>query len=211
MLNEYEKPKVEPKKGNKAEGSAKPGKTSDNFLFNNAPAVNRNAGPPLPKIETNNVSGMRKPPMPLFSDFNSNFEPKRASNVRGPAKTILEDSLGIDEILNGRSNQPTQPERALKPVAPTRNPILSPRKTDYSDIFSDEPSGMSKGNYGQRYGPTEGKNNPLGKGIVNLNPDDYFSTASNNNRESSATKPPHSTSKQTAKQYYLNSSRYKPG
>ena len=131
--------------------------------------------------------------------------------MKPAAKPIVEQSFDIDDILQGRMIQPHPQPSKFSNALPTRNKVASPRRDSLSDWLSDEISTTGKGSAHKVTTTTTSKQNPLAKPVLDLHPDDFFSGASNNNRETSATKGLFSTTKSTAKQYYLGSSRYKPG
>ena len=145
-----------------------------------------------PKYETNTRQGN----IPLFSGS----EQRRTSQLKQPSKPAVDQSFDLDDILQGRSIQPQQPTKPFHALAPAKNSASSSRKdSGISDWFHND-HGTSK-THTQKV-----TTNAMNKPAINLNPDDFFSS-----RDQNENKAPFATTKASAKQYYLGSSRYKPG
>lgn len=195
LLDQYDQPK---KSNAKEQPSQKPSKPSAERFFDDSPPpppVQQQQQPPkLPKygIDT------RKTNAPLFS---SN-EQHRTSAHKPVPKPSVKDSFDIDSILQGRSIQPQQPAKHSYTTVPAKNSASSVRKdSDLSDLFSNDYS-STKSHQPKVTTTTNMKSKPA----LDLNPDDYFSS-----RDQNENKAPFSTTKTSAKQYYLGNSRYKPG
>jgi hypothetical protein len=203
LLKEFEQPAKSNIKENVNTQQQKPTKQSGGFLFDN-PQQQKAPIPSLSKYDTP-ASDNRKGNIPLFS----NSEQRRTSILKQPQpKPSFDQSFDIDAILQGRSIQPQQPSKFLNPIGPAKNSASSSRRDSLSDWLNDERTTATKA-HPQKVTTTT---NVLSRPAIDLNPDDFFSNASNyNNRDQSATKAPLSTTKTSAKQYYMGSSRYKPG
>ncbi|UJR23395.1 hypothetical protein I4U23_026403 [Adineta vaga] len=195
LLKELEQPK---ENQNIQPQSQKPTKQSSGYLFNNPPAQGK-----VSKYDSS-TSDNRKVNMPLFSNSNVNTEQRRTSILKQPPKPAVDQSFDIDAILQGRAIQPQQPpSKLLQPISQTNHSSSSTGEESLVDWFSDDRIATKA--HAQK--ATTNKSN---KPNINLNPDDFFSNASNN-RDQNETKPSFSTTKTTAKQYYMGNSRYKPG
>jgi hypothetical protein len=167
---------------------------------------------PIPNLSTfpkhdSSVSDNRKGNIPNFSQP----EQRKQSILKQPPKPSVDQSFDIDAILQGRSIQPQPPSKILHPIAPAKNAASATRRDSLSDWLNDDRSTTK--NYSNQQSnlfPQKVTTNILGKPAIDLNPDDFFSNT-NNNRDQSATKAPFSTTKSSAKQYYLGNSRYNPG
>jgi hypothetical protein len=154
------------------------------------------------------VSDNRKGNIPNFSYAT---EQRRPSILKQPPKPSVDQSFDIDTILQGRSIQPQPPSKILHPIAPAKNSASSVRRDSLSDWLNEDRATTK--NYPNQPSsnlfPQKVTTNMPGKPAIDLNPDDFFSNT--NNRDQSAAKGPFSTTKTSAKQYYLGNSRYKPG
>jgi len=204
LLKQYEHPNKSNIKENVNTQQQKSTKQSGGF-FNDNPQQQKVLLPSLSKYDTN-TSDNRKGNIPLFSNTNVNSEPRRTSILKQPPKPSVDQSFDIDAILQGRSIHPQQ-QQPKQPfnhhVGPAKNSASSRKDSDLSDWLNDDH--MTTKTHTQKV-----TTNALGKPAIGLNPDDFFSNT-NNNRDQNETKPPFSTTKTSAKQYYLGSSRYKPG
>jgi hypothetical protein len=177
-----------------------------------------------------NLPQPQKLPMPNLSSFpkndfsisnnpkgnipNPNFslatEQRRTSILKQTTKPPVEQSFDIDAILQGHSIQPQQSSKVSHPVAPTKNSASSIRRDSLTDWLNDDRANTKNH-------PTQPLNlfsqkvttNVSNKPAIDLDPDDFFSNT--NNRDPSAAKASLSSTKASAKQYYLGNSRYKPG
>jgi hypothetical protein len=164
--------------------------------------------PAYPKYDYSNSDNRKgNIPNPNFSFPN---EPQRPSILKHPAKPTVEQSFDIDSILQGHAIQPQQSSKALHPIAPAKNSATPIRRDSLTDWLNEDRS-TTKNQATQPLNlfPQKVTTNVSGKPAIDLNPDDFFSNK--NNRDQSATKGPSATTKTSAKQYYLGSSRYKPG
>ena len=143
----------------------------------------------------------RKGNIPVFSSTNPNSEQRRTSILKQPHKSSVDQSFDIDAFLQGRPIQPQQPSKPPHSIAPAKNSAASSRRDSLSDWLHDDR--ITTKTHAQKV-----TTNVVSKPAINLNPDDFFSNTNNNNNE---TKAPYSTTKTSAKQYYLGNSRYKPG
>lgn len=160
----------------------------------------------LPKTDFYN-SDARKGHVPS-SNFSLPPEQRKPSILKNAPKSTVEQSFDIDAILQGHSIQPHQypSTKHAHPVAPAKNSASSTGKDSLADwLYDDRTTTKPTSNlYSQKV-----STNASSKPPIDLNVDDFFS--STNNRDQSATKAPFSTTKPSAKHYYLGSSRYKPG
>jgi hypothetical protein len=205
LLNQYDQPTKSNIKENvnTQQQQQKSTKQSGGFFFDNPPQQPKLPLPSLSKYDST-PSDNRKGNIPLFSNSNLNSEPRRTSILKQPPKpSSVEQSFDIDAILQGRAIQPQQSSKHFHPIAPAKNSASSRKDSDISDWLNDDH--ITTKTHTQKL-----TTNVLGKPAINLNPDDFFSN-SNNNRDQNETKPPFSTTKTSAKQYYLGNSRYKPG
>jgi hypothetical protein len=158
---------------------------------------------PIPNISSQSDSSFsdnRKGNNPK-SNFSLAPEQHRTSILKKSPRPSVDQSLDIDAILQGRPIQPQQP--AKKSASSTRRDSLidwlnEDRSTTKNSSF--QPSNL--------FSHKVTTNLPT-KSATNLDPDDFFSNT--NNRDQSATNAPLSTTKPSAKQYYMENSRYKPG
>ncbi|CAF0788262.1 unnamed protein product [Adineta ricciae] len=191
LLKEFEQPKEN--LSTQAQPS-KPNKQPSGFLFDTPPAQSK-----VSKYDSS-TSDNRKPSIPLFSNSNVGAEQRRTSILKQPPKPAIDQSLDIEAILQGRAIQPQQPpSKLLQPIAPTNRSTSSTEDSLVDWLNSDRVLTKAPA---QKATTT--------KANINLNPDDFFSNASNN-RNQNETKPPLSTTKTSAKEHYLRNSRYKPG
>ena len=188
LLKEFEKPKENVNTQQKSSG----------FLFENSQQQPQK----LSKYDTS-ISDNRKGNIPLFSNTTMNSEQRRTSILKQQPKPVVEQSFDIDAILQGRAIQPQQPAKNLHPIAPAKNSASSTRGDSLTDWLNDEYTTAKT--HTQKI-----TTNKSTKPAIELNPDDFFSNASNN-RDHNETKAPFSTTKPSAKQYYMGNSRYKPG
>jgi hypothetical protein len=197
LLKQFEQPTKSNIKENTNAQQQKSIKPSGGFLSDNPqqPPPSKFPLPSLSKYDTDN----RKGNIPLFS------EQRRTSNLKQPPKPSIDQSFDIDTILQGRSILPQQPPQKLfHPMAPAKNSVPSPRKdSGISDWLTDDYV-TTKTN------TQKVTTNVSGKPAIGLNPDDFFFNT-NNNRDQNENRAPFSTTKTSAKQYYLGNSRYKPG
>ena len=191
LLKEFEQPK---ENLNTQAQPSKPNKQPSGFLFDTPPAQAK-----VSKYDSSS-SDNRKPSIPLFSNSNVGAEQRRTSILKQPPKPAIDQSLDIEAILQGRAIQPQQPpSKLLQPIAPTNRSASSTEDSLVDWLNSDRVLAKAPA---QKATTT--------KANINLNPDDFFSNASNN-RNQNETKPPLSTTKTSAKEHYLRNSRYKPG
>jgi hypothetical protein len=143
-------------------------------------------------------------------NFSLASEQRRTSILKQPSKSsAVDQSFDLDAILQGRSLQPQQPSKILHPIAPSKNSASSVRRDSLSDWLNEDRSTNKNTTQPSNIFTQKVTTNVLGKPAIDLNPDDYFSNT--NNRDQSATRAPLSTTKTSAKQYYMGNSRYKPG
>ncbi|CAF1009971.1 unnamed protein product [Rotaria sordida] len=144
-------------------------------------------------------------------NFSFPTDQRRTLNIRRPSKISIDQSLDIDDILHGRSNQSQQPSYFKPSIQPVKNSPSSKRKDSLSDLLNQDQKLTTK-NYPAQLSnivPQKITTNVHGKPIINLNPDDFFSNT--NNRDQSPRRASITTTKTSASHYYLGSSRYKPG
>ena len=207
LLKEYD----EPAKGKKKEPAQfqvapkKPFKPTSDFSYDTAQPTHKVPVPALSKYDSNPID-TRKGNIPQYSQAEPKSEARQTSNYKQPPKPSFEQSFDIDAILQGRNIQP-QPSKFLQPIGPSKNNVSSPRRDSLSDWLSDDASANIKAPPAK---VTSTKANLFGRPTLDANPDDFFANASNS-RDHSASKAPFSMNKPSAKQYYLGSSRYKPG
>ena len=177
------------------------------------------------KKETN--SQQQKLPIPNLSTYPKNdfslsdnrkgnipqpTEQHRTSITKQPTKSTTEQGFDLDAVLLGHSNAPPQQQssKISHSIAPAKNSAASTRRDSLSDWLNEERSkDKNSSNQTFNFFPQKVTTNGPGKPAIDLEPDDFFSN-NNNNRDQSATKG-HLATKNSAKQYYLGSSRYKPG
>jgi hypothetical protein len=207
LLKQYEHPNKSNIKENVNTQQQKSTKQSGGFFYDN-PQQQQQQKLPLPSLSKydTNTSDNRKGNIPLFSNTNINSEqPRRTSILKQPPKPSVDQSFDIDAILQGRSIHPQQ--QSKQPfhhhVGPTKNSASSRKDSDPSDWLNDDH--ITTKTHTQKV-----TTNIVGKPAIGLNPDEFFSNT-NNNRDQNEIKPPFSTTKTSAKQYYMTSSRYKPG
>ncbi|CAF1036459.1 unnamed protein product [Rotaria sp. Silwood1] len=205
LLKEFEQPSKSNIKENTNNQQQKSTKQTSGFAFDNT-QQQKPSVPSLPKYDLT-TSDNRKGTIPVFSKSNINSENRHASILKHPHRPSVDQSFDIDAILQGRSIQPSQPSKFLSPIAPAKDSTSSPRKDSLTDWLNDD-------NLTKKITTQKTTTNVIGKPSMRLNPDDFFSNTNNNtinNRDQSETKAPFSTTKPSAKQYYLGSTRYKPG
>lgn len=169
----------------------------------------------LPKHDFSQAD-IRKVPVPN-PNFSLASEQRRTTILKQAPKPTVEQSLDIDAILQGHSiqppsqQQPPPPAKTLHPLAPAKNSATSTRRDSLSDwLNEDRLHAKHNSNQTLNLFPQKVMTNIPSKPAIGLDIDDLFSTT--NTRDQSATKaPPLSTTKASAKQYYLGNSRYKPG
>jgi hypothetical protein len=140
-----------------------------------------------------------------YSD--SKGEPRRAVVTKQAPLPAIDQSVDIDAILQGRA----YPQVSSKPLQPTQvdmktRAVVSKRDDSSNwldDIVQTPPTRDITPKYNTR-------DKLWQKPTVDQNIDDFFSNASNN-RDPITAKPPLSSTKSMAKQYYLGNTRYKPG
>ena len=206
LLKEFEEP-AKPKKKETLPVQAalkKPFKPTSDFSFDTAQPTHKVPVPSLSKYDFHPTDA-RRGNIPQYSQAEPKHEARNPSILKQPPKPVVEQSFDIDAILQGRTIQPAA-SKLLHPIAPSKNAVSSPRRDSLSDWLSDDASTNNKAP--QKVTAT--KPNPYGRPALDANPDDFFANASNS-RDPSATRAPFSMSKPSAKQYYLGSSRYKPG
>ena len=168
----------------------------------------------MPNISSNtkydsSFSDNRKGNIPK-SNFSLGPEQRRPSILKQSPKPLVDQSLDIDAILQGRSIQPQHPSKGLHPIGPAKNSASSTEKDSLIDwLNEDRTTTKNHSNQPSNLFPHKITTNISNKPATNFDPDDFFSDT--NNRDHSASKPPLSTTKSSAKQYYLGNSRYKPG
>jgi hypothetical protein len=182
---------------------------------------------PKKSIIKENLPQQQKLPVPNLSKFpkydfsnsdnrkgnipNPNFslatEQRRISLLKQPAKPSVEQSFDIDAILHGRSIQPQQSSKVLHPIAPAKNSAVSTGGDSLTDWLNEDRSTTK--NQPLNLFSQKVTTNVVGKSAIDLNPDDFFSNT--NNRDQNETKASLATTKPSAKQYYMEKSRYKPG
>lgn len=115
------------------------------------------------------------------------------------SKAPMDPSFDLDELLQGASNHST---KGAPLVRPAKNSATSMRRDSLTEWLNDE-----------RLTTKPPSNQPLNllpaKRQAKVDLDDLF--ADSNARNPSASRAPLSTTKSSAKQYYLDNSRYKPG
>lgn len=193
MLKQYDQPSKSNAKQQPSQKSHKP--SAGEFSFNNPPPPqqqSKHSVPTLPKYEPET----RKANISLFS----NAEQRRTFVQKPSAKPSVDQSFDIDTILQGRSIQPQQPPKYSNPMPLAKNSAASSRKdSDASDWLSND-------FVAPKSQPPKITTNMMSKPPIALDPDDFFS-----NHDHNENKAPFSTTKTSAKQYYLGNSRYKPG
>ncbi|CAF0868036.1 unnamed protein product [Rotaria sordida] len=207
LLKEFEQPARSNIKENLNNQQQKSTKQTSGFGFDNS-QQQKVSVPSIPKYDTT-TSDNRKGIIPIFSKSNINSENRHGSHLKPSRKPSIDQSFDIDAILQGRSIQPPQPSKIIPPMAPIKDSVASPRRDSLSDWLNDD-SLIKKSN------TQKTTTNVISKPPMRFNADDYFSNASNNNnnynnRDQNETKAPFLTTKPSAKQYYLGSTRYKPG
>jgi hypothetical protein len=169
---------------------------------------------PVPNLSTFpkqdfSISDTRKGLIPN-PNFSLLTEQGRPSILKQPSKPFVEQSLDIDAILQGHSIQPQQSSKVLHPIAPAKNSAALGRRDSLSDWLNEDRSNAKNHSIQpSNLFPQKVTTNASGKPAIDSNPDDFFSNT--HNRDQSATRAPLAATKPSAKQYYLGSSRYKPG
>ena len=136
-------------------------------------------------------------------------EHRRPSILKQTTKPSADQSFDFDVMLSGRSTQQQGTKGVTLPIGPAKNSASSQRRDSLSDWLKEDrspaknPSNASN-LFGGKVSTHVGTKGPLG-----FNPDDLFSDFPT--RDQSATKNQSRPSKASAKQYYMGSSRYKPG
>jgi hypothetical protein len=195
LLKEFEQPtKSNIKENVHNTQQQKSTKQSSGYLFDNSQQQK------LSKYDLP-ISDNRKGNIPIFSNTNVNSEQRRTSILKQPPKPSIDQSFDIDAILQGRAIQPSKP---VHPIVPAKHSASSTGRDSLTDWLNDEQITTKT----QTQKITTNKSN---KPTIDLNPDDFFSNASNNNRDQNEMKAPFSTTKPSAKQYYMGNARYKPG
>ncbi|CAF4336244.1 unnamed protein product, partial [Rotaria socialis] len=202
LLKEFEPSSKSNVKENANSQPQKFNKPNSGFPFDNPQQQSKLPAPPLPKFDIK-PSDNRKGNNSLFPS-QSNYPENRSSNLKQPSKAAVDQSFDFDAILKGHSMQPQQPSKFMPPLPPMKDFSASPRRESLSDWLNDDV--LTK-----KTNPSKMPTNVISKPPMRLNPDEFFSNTNNNNRDQNETKPPFSTSKPSAKQYYLGNSRYKPG
>ncbi|CAF4362200.1 unnamed protein product [Rotaria magnacalcarata] len=202
LLKEFELPSKPNVKENTNYQPQKFNKPNSGFPFDNPQPQSKLPAPPLPKFDTKPLDN-RKGNNSLFPS-SSNYPENRSSNLKQPPKAAVDQSLDIDAILQGRSMQPQQSSKFMPSLPPAKDFSASPRRDSLPDWLNDEV-------LAKKTNPSKVPTNVISKPPMRLNQDEFFSNTNNNNRDQNETKPPFSTSKPSAKQYYLGNSRYKPG
>ncbi|CAF4149913.1 unnamed protein product, partial [Rotaria magnacalcarata] len=202
LLKEFELPSKPIVKENTNYQPQKFNKPNSGFPFDNPQPQSKLPAPPLPKFDTKPLDN-RKGNNSLFPS-SSNYPENRSSNLKQPPKAAVDQSLDIDAILQGRSMQPQQSSKFMPSLPPAKDFSASPRRDSLSDWLNDDV-------LAKKTNPSKVPTNVISKPPMRLNQDEFFSNTNNNNRDQNETKPPFSTSKPSAKQYYLGNSRYKPG
>ncbi|CAF1489671.1 unnamed protein product [Adineta steineri] len=184
--------------------------------------------PKKPTIKANNPQPQKLPPSNISSQkkYESSFvdnrkgniskpnlshipEQHRTSNFKESAKPAVDQSFDIDAILQGRSIQPQQTGKGLlNPIGPSKNSASSATRRDSLTDWLNEDRSTTK-NQSSNLFSNKITTNVSTKPTTHLDPDDFFSNT--HSRDQSATRAPQSTTKSSAKQYYLGNSRYKPG
>lgn len=163
---------------------------------------------PLPKHDFSH-SDTRKAPVPN-PNFSLASEQRRTTMLKQATKPVVEQSFDIDSILQGHAVPTHQPTKTLQPLGPAKNSATSNRRDSLTDwLNEDRSNAKNNSNQALNLFPQKVTTNVPSKPAIDLNVDDFFSNT--NNRDQSATKAPLSTTKASAKQYYLGNSRYKPG
>jgi hypothetical protein len=192
LLKQFEQPKKPTKKENPSQQQK-------------LPIPNLSA---FPKYDLSN-SDNRKGNIPN-PNFSFATEQHRTSILKQPSKPSVEQSFDIDAILHGHSMQPQQSSKVLHPIAPTKDSVSSARRDSLTDWLNEDRS-TTKNHPNQPLNlfPQKVTTNVTGKPVIDLNSDEFFSNT--NNRDQSGTKGTLTTTKPSAKQYYLGNTRYKPG
>ena len=165
--------------------------------------------PILPSFQKLDSMGtdQRKVPIPNPS-FSHPTDQRRPSILKQPVKPSVEQSFDIDAILQGRSVQPQQAAKGSSyPIGPAKNSATPSRRDSLSDWFNEERSTGRNASQAPNLFSSKVSTNMGGRPSIDFNPDDLFSDS----RDQSATRHPVSTTKASAKQYYMGNSRYKPG
>ncbi|UJR25508.1 hypothetical protein I4U23_006854 [Adineta vaga] len=130
------------------------------------------------------------------SNFSYGSQQRRAPNLKPPL-SFVEQSIDIDDLLKATSIQPQHAPSSLAALGPTKNSASSTRRDSLKDWLTTKTQTNQPSNFYSN------------KSAAKLNPDDLFSGG--NSRDPSASRAPLSTTKPSAKQYYMGNSRYKPG
>lgn len=189
------------------------------FESTKKPAAKKEALPPQQKLPIPTLSALpkhdflhadtRKAPVPN-PNFSLASEQRRTTMLKQAAKPAVEQSFDIDAILQGHSVSTQQPTKTLQPVGPAKNSATSNRRDSLTDwLNEDRSNAKNNSNQALNLFPQKVTTNVPNKPAIDLNVDDFFSNT--NNRDQSANRAPLSTTKASAKQYYLGNSRYKPG
>jgi hypothetical protein len=162
--------------------------------------------PSFQKADSMN-NDQRKFPNPHAS-FPQPNEQRRPSILKQPIKPSVDQSFDIDAILQGRSTQQQPASKgASHQIGPAKNSATPSRRDSLSEWFNEERSTGRNVSQAPNLFSSKVSTNATGKPSIDFNPDDLFS----NSRDQSAAKLPSSTTKTSAKQYYMGNSRYKPG
>ena len=162
--------------------------------------------PTLPKYDYSN-SDQRKGPLgnPTFS---LHTEHRRPSILKQTTKPSTEQSVDIDAILQGRPTQQASKGPSLA-IGPAKNSASSQRRDSLSDWLKEERFATKNPSHASNLFGGKVSTHVGAKPSLDFNPDDLFSESTT--RDQSATKNATRPTKTSAKQYYMGSSRYKPG
>lgn len=162
--------------------------------------------PSFQKMDSMN-NDQRKVSMPNPS-YSLPSEQRRPSILKQPVKPSTDQSFDIDAILQGRSVQPQPASKgASHQIGPAKNSATPSRRDSLSEWFNEERTTGRNASQAPNLFSSKVSTNNGGKPSIDFNPDDLFSDS----RDQSASKFPSSTTKTSAKQYYMENSRYKPG
>ncbi|CAF2104949.1 unnamed protein product [Rotaria magnacalcarata] len=145
------------------------------------------------------------------SHFSLGHDQYRPSILKQPLKPTVEQSYDIDDILHGHAHQLHKSSESKHPTHQTKVSAVSSKRESLSDWFDEDRTKPTKPSPTQPsllFQPKV-KANVRDKPAIGMNVDDFFSNTST--RDQSATKSPLSTTIPSASQYYLGSTRYKPG
>ena len=147
------------------------------------------------------------------SHANSNFpfatDQRRSSIVKAQTKPANNQPIDIDAILQGASTQTGSSSKASHPIAPVKSSGSSTGKDNLWDWSADDRLTTKSSNQSSNSFTHKVSTNAGSKPAIDVKADDLFFNT--NHRDKGATNAPFSTNKPSATQYYLGSSRYKPG